>query len=423
MKAVDKWLAGYLLSVLRRPQHVGGPRHLMFCLADHFEPFRGGASRETALRLANGWRVEYPKAVHGLADGDGKPPRHTFFYPQEEYDPECIDAVGSLCAGGCGEVEIHLHHRNDIAEGLRRKLIEFRDRLYEQHGLLGTDARGNARYGFIHGNWALCNSRPDSDWCGVNEELGILRNTGCYADFTFPSAPSPTQPRIVNAIYYARDIPGAPRGHDSGVAVATPEFRVQPPSLRLRRPRNSGFRGRINATQSAIPQSGTSPQPAPPERGPQSAIDQLMLIPGPLGLDWRQRKWGVLPRLENGAVTEANPPSPGRIDLWVKQHIHVRGRPQWVFVKVYTHGCVQENMNVFLDRFQGRGAERGKEMTMRQAHHYLQSKYNDGKEWILHYVTAREMYNIIRAAEDGKKGNPGSFRDYEISAPSCRGGL
>lgn len=397
MKAVDKWLAGYLLSVLRRPQHVGGPRHLMFCLADHFEPFRGGASRETALRLANGWRVEYPRAVHGLADGDGKPPRHTFFYPQEEYDPECIDAVGSLCAGGCGEVEIHLHHRNDTAEGLRRKLIEFRDRLHEQHGLLGTDARGNARYGFIHGNWALCNSRPDSDWCGVNEELGILRDTGCYADFTFPSAPSPTQSRIVNAIYYAHDVPGKPRSHDHGALVRA-------------RPRDYETSCSTTIHDSRFTIHG--------------ARDQLMLIQGPLGLDWKRRKWGVLPRLENGEISDINPPTPGRIDLWVKQHIHVVGRPEWVFVKVYTHGCVQENMNVFLDRFQvsgfrfqGRGAGRGKEMTMRQAHHYLQSKYNDGKEWILHYVTAREMYNIVRAAEDGMDGNAGNYRDYEISSP------
>jgi hypothetical protein len=30
----------------------------------------------------------------------------------------------------------------------------------------------------------------------------------------------------------------------------------------------------------------------------------------------------------------------------------------------------------------------------------------------LHYVTAREMVNIIHAAEDGRDGNPGAYRDY-----------
>ena len=52
-----------------------------------------------------------------------------------------------------------------------------------------------------------------------------------------------------------------------------------------------------------------------------------------------------------------------------------------------------------------------------QMHRYLGERYNDGREWVLHYVTAREMYNIIRAAEDGNTGNPGSYRDYMIDPP------
>jgi len=40
-----------------------------------------------------------------------------------------------------------------------------------------------------------------------------------------------------------------------------------------------------------------------------------------------------------------------------------------------------------------------------------------GGEWRVHYVTAREMYNIVRAAEDGEFGNPGNFRDYELRSP------
>src|SRR5438132_607974 len=76
----------------------------------------------------------------------------------------------------------------------RRKLVWFRDVLAQRHGLLARDrTTGALGYGFIHGNWALCNSRPDGRWCGVNNELEILRATGCYADFTMPSAPHPTQ--------------------------------------------------------------------------------------------------------------------------------------------------------------------------------------------------------------------------------------
>ena len=51
---------------------------------------------------------------------------------------------------------------------------------------------------------------------------------------------------------------------------------------------------------------------------------------------------------------------------------------------------------------------------------YLESKYNDGKKYRLHYVTAREAYNIVRAAEDGKTGNPNQYRDYLIPHPLNR---
>ena len=139
---------------------------------------------------------------------------------------------------------------------------------------------------------------------------------------------------------------------------------------------------------------------------PYSHTSPLMLIPGPRALDWRRRKWGILPRLDNAALTLVNPPTPRRADLWARQHVHVRGRPEWVFVKVHTHGCVAGNMEVLLGP------------AMKQFHDHLRARFNDGKEWVLHYVTAREMYNVVRAAEDGLGGNPGEYRDYEILPPS-----
>jgi hypothetical protein len=109
--------------------------------------------------------------------------------------------------------------------------------------------------------------------------------------------------------------------------------------------------------------------------------------------------------LDAGDVSGANQPEARRADLWARQGIHVRGRPEWVFVKVHTHGCVVRNRDVLLGE------------KMRQLHGYLADAYNDGKRWRLHYVTAREMYNIVRAAEDGAEGEPGAYRDYEIEMP------
>ena len=38
----------------------------------------------------------------------------------------------------------------------------------------------------------------------------------------------------------------------------------------------------------------------------------------------------------------------------------------------------------------------------------------------LHYVTAREAYNIAKAAEQGHSGDPNDFRDYVIPQPANR---
>jgi hypothetical protein len=362
IRSLDRWLPGYLASVLARSRRRSRPGHLCFCLADHFEPFRGGVGPEAGRAAVAKWVANYPGMAERFHDADGRSPRHTFFYPQEDYDEGCLEMLSSLCARGLGEVEVHLHHRNDTAEGLARKLTGFRDVLHDRHGLLGCDRGGACRYGFVHGNWALCNSRPDGDWCGVDHELAVLRRTGCYADFTFPSVPSPTQPRAVNAICRVQDSERGRRCFDRGERVA----------------------------------AGTSP-----------AVDGLLLIQGPVALDWRRRKWGLAPRIENAALTGVNPPTARRVDLWVRQQIRVIGRLDWVFVKVHTHGCVEENAAALM----GREAER--------AHGHLCSAYNDGTNWRLHYVTARELYNIIRAAEDGAAGDPGDFRDYEIMAPAA----
>ncbi len=386
-RAIDKWLAGYVRSAFHRPRNVSGPMHLMFCVADHFEPFRGNAPKHKAEELVDRWVRDLPVLAGKYSDSDGRQPQHTFFYPQEEYDFECVEKLAGLCRSGAGEVEIHLHHRNDTEQGLQTKLENFRDTLRNKHGLLGADSEGRTRYGFIHGNWALCNSRPDGDWCGVNSEIGILRNTGCYADFTFPSAPSPTQPRMVNEIYYASDT-GGPGACDMGEIVSS--FRSQV----------SGLKFSASGGQVSLAELGQAGKFHP---------SSLLLVTGPLALDWRRRKWGIFPRLDNGAVTAVNPFLPGRIDLWVSRHIHVDGRPDWIFVKVYVHGCLQDDIDCLL------GAP------MLEGHNHLAGAYNDGKKWSLHYVTAREMYNIVKAAEAGKSGNPGEYRDFEVSKPPCAG--
>ncbi|MDF1821502.1 MAG: hypothetical protein P1U64_08015 [Alcanivoracaceae bacterium] len=351
------WLVDYMSG--RRQRVSGRPVHVLFCFVDHYEPMWGGADQETESRRVDRWVKDYPALAARHADAEGRPPQHTFFYPEEEYRHEHLEKLAKLCEQGFGEVEIHLHHDNDTAQGLRAKLDGFLNTLDREHGLVPRHEDGRYAWSFIHGNWALDNSRKDGRWCGVDNELAVLSDMGCYADFTLPSAPSDTQTAWVNRIYYARGRDGQCKSHNRGEPV---------------------------------------------RRGGAPSGD-LMLIQGPLMLNWKDRKFGLMPRIENSDIRRSMPPTPERVDLWVKAGISIEGRPDWLFIKIHTHGTQDGDMDTLL----GEPAE--------QMFSYLESRYNDGKNYQLHYVNAREMYNIARAAEAGKSGNPSQWRDFIIDRP------
>lgn len=359
---MTQWFWPYVAGSLKAAPPVKGPRHVLFCFVDHYEPMWRRPTREVEAQRVERWHRDYPKMAEGHSDADGRYPQHTFFYPEEEYRPEYLDQLSDLCARGYGELEVHLHHDNDTEAGLREKLNRFCSTLADHHGALPVDPRtGKHSYAFIHGNWCLDNSRPDGKQCGVNNEIEILADTGCYADFTLPSAPDISQTSKINAIYYATET-GRPKSHDQG-----PDVEV----------------GR-------------------PQRG------DLMIIQGPLSLNWSDRKWGLVPRIENSDIRDTQPPSADRVDRWVKTNVHVKGRPEWVFVKIHTHGTQETSVDTLL------GAE------TEAMYSHLESAYNDGENYILHYVNAREMYNIAKAAEAGKDGNPNLWRDFILPRPDFK---
>ena len=53
---------------------------------------------------------------------------------------------------------------------------------------------------------------------------------------------------------------------------------------------------------------------------------------------------------------------------------------------------------------------------------YLERTYNDGAHYVLHYVTAREAFNVARAAADGKTGDPRQYYDYLIPPYAANAG-
>jgi hypothetical protein len=354
---LDRWLLPYLGQRLTRPAPRQGDRVcLLLCVADHFEPRHDARTPGQARNRVERWATLYPHLFGGFRDSDGRPPRHSFFYPLEQYDQWEMDRLSDLCRQGFGEVEVHLHHDNDTADNLRRTLADYTRMLADRHGLLARDRRtGEVRYGFIHGDWALANSRPDGRCCGVAGELAILKETGCYADFTFPSAPERNQPRTINRIYH---VPTG-TGHRAPLSVATD-----------------------------------------PNNG-------LMLIPGPLALDWRRRKWGVMPRIENSCLQGSQPPDADRLDLWLSARVQVPARPDWFFVKLHTHGAPEENQAVVLGE------------PMRALHRELARRAASDPGFTFHYVTAREMYNLARAAADGWTGGVQEARDLQLTAGKC----
>lgn len=355
-RGLDQWLPTYLATRhLRHDPRPGESAHLILCIGDHFEPKLGGAQPPQAQERVNRWCHEYPRQFDQFRDSDGRPPQHTFFYPVEEYEPAYLDQLAGLCQAGYGEVEVHLHHDNDTGEHLRQTLLEFKKILHNRHGLLSKHkTTGEVGYAFIHGNWSLDNSRPDGRWCGVNNELDILSETGCFVDMTLPSAPSPTQTRTINSIYYAVDDPNRAKSHDRGVAMGT-----------ARRPEKS-----------------------------------LLLIQGPLLLDWSRRKAGLLPRIENGCLQGNQAPSPERLKLWLRARVQVPARPDWFFVKLHTHGANEQNMPVLLGP------------AMQAFHQQLQERAKKDSQFHYHYVTAREMTNLVLAAEVNWAGPVDTARDY-----------
>lgn len=358
---IDRWIVPYVVQRSRRRRRgPDEPVDVLFCICDHYEPKWNRVSPELAWQRVNRWVEEYPRIFAPFRDSDGRPPRHTFFYPLDEYDPDHLDAIAALCRAGFGEVEIHLHHDNDTPDNLRNQLLHFRDLFFTRHGVL-SHRRGSRdpMYAFLHGNWALDNSRPDGRRCGVNNELTILRETGCYADFTLPSAPDPCQTRKINSIYWAKGAPHRSKSHNAGIDVGSAA--------------------------------------APP--------GALMMIQGPLILDWGRRKLGVVPTIENSAIQANRPATLRRLDLWLQARIHVPTRPDWLFVKLHSHGAQEGTQRIY---FEG---------AMAAFHQDLANRARDDSRFRFHYVTAREMYNLARAAEAGWTGSVADALDYELLWP------
>lgn len=360
------WLARYpfVRAKTALQRESSGPKHLIFTIADHFEPSwsaNGGLlSIDEQRRKLDDYYKLARRTGEALRDTDGTKFRHTNFYPAEQYDRNILETMAAMQAEGLGEVEIHLHHgvdAPDTAENTRRSLTEFRDLLADEHKCLSrVDADGEPKYAFVHGNLALANS-ADGRFCGVDEEMQILSETGCYADLTMPSAPDITQVPMINRIYEC--------GGD---------FREKIPHRKGR----------------SVRTDGSSPQ-------------LPLIMTGPLVFNWTRRIRGIpVPRLDDGALVESQPMDIARLKRWISADITVKGRPEWVFIKLYCHGFFAFDQSASIG-----------ERAVRFFTEAIEYGEKEGG-YKVHFASAREAFNMVSAAIEGREGSPGDFRDFRL---------
>jgi len=265
-------------------------------IADHYEPRWNRADLKTAQSRVATWRSAWPAISRRCKrDSVGNTPQYTFFFPEEEYHPTLIEPLAEMVRQGVADVEVHLHHDGEGRQNFVDRITGFCTTLNGEHGLL-RKRDGKLTFGFIHGNWALDNSRPDGRWCGLNDEILLLRDLGCYADFTMPSGDSPTQARLVNTIYWCKDDADHPKSYDDGVPITVG--------------------GAVEG--------------------------DLLMIPGPLGVRWKDR-W--LPRLETGELCHGNVATPYRAGRWVELAPRIGND---TFIKLFTHGAQERHSSVLL---------------------------------------------------------------------------
>jgi len=333
------WLGPYLRDRLRKAVRTAKPKRAWVAIMDHYEPLGMSASVEEALARVARWREKWPRIADGAPlDAAGQRPQYTFFYPQEEYRSDLLEGIAEMVRLGVGDVEVHLHHDNEQRESFIHKVTEFCQRLTNGHGLL-RQKDGRTTFGFIHGNWALDNSRPDGKRCGLNGEIALLRDLGCYADFTMPSLPSATQGRVVNQIYWCTSNPdNRPKSFDRGIEATA----------------GGGRQG------------------------------DLLMITGPLGIRLGRR---MLPRLETGELAGYDPPTPSRVRQWFDLAPSIGDD---LFIKLYTHGAAERNLVPLLDHGLG------------NLYRWL-AEEADRRDIEIHWATAWQMYQACDALINGQK--------------------
>ena len=223
----------------------------------------------------------------------GEPPAPLVLLPRRGVPPGVPRAARRARAAGFGEVEIHLHHDGDTAETLEAQLPETHRQVHAPWPPL---ARCDGGVRGTRSSTATGRSRTRALTAGG---AASTRRSRCSSGpAATPTSRSPRRPtrrsrNIVNRIYW-------PTGRSAREAL-----------LRVgrARPRRQGH-----------------DRPPPADPGPARAVDAT--------------RAKTLRSVSRTRRSRPRPAAPGaRAATWVSRNIHVEGRPEWVFVKLHTHGA------------------------------------------------------------------------------------
>ena len=260
---------------------------------------------------------------------------------------------------GVADVEVHLHHDHDTAASMRDGLRRYTRTLRERHGLLRDGATGPA-FAFIHGNWVLGNSGQRGAGCGVDDELVVLDEAGCYADFTLPSAPHPSQPPVINRIYYAAGVRERARAHFRGIDARLGVPGIERPAARHRAPG-----------------------------------DQLEAEAAGAPARHRERR-----------SDRTNPPTPDRVDAWIRC-----GDRRWRTSRAgsSSRSTRTERRSAIARTLLGDGAG-----SLSALFSDLLARYNDGERYVLHFSSPWEMYRAVKVLEANDKSAISAIERFEF---------
>ena len=280
------------------------------------------------------------------------------FIPPSSTTKGCSKCSPIIATPGWGETEVHLHHgmhEPDTAENTRRQLTEFRDQLAFRHRCLSTED-------------------------GCTAALRLRARKFCARKFRgrtflrrrFGDADSGRN-RLLCRLH-AADGAVAPRAdREESIRCTSVGCR----SIRPRHIAKDRSRRRPRAANFSADCAGAAADRFCADRCAAGTV------------------------IENGAITGFMPMSLRRLAFWKRARVHVQGRPDWLFIKLHCHGMDPTQQDAVIgDRFPQVSRATGRAEPQRKE--------------TLHFVTAREMANILLAACDGRDGNPGDYRDYRF---------